>query len=720
MATDIIARGIAAGVVSQVSADRQAVSEDRAAVETAKTEVLNVAESIPEDYSKLSAAVGELKSDLADYEEQVNRLIRIENQASWGRYYSETFKKYIPRLEAKANRVATSFFKVKKGHVLEIKNNNSYGHSVGIWKTDDLNYEYIERNDNEWVLHDEKIYFDESRWVIVVFRNNDNTDYSVNDCHSEVIDKCVNAIRNNDIITQTTEITSNIFDKSNAFLRSCDVGADSQGNIVVNYSNGTTVCVVLNVKPNTNYVISKKNTDTRFRCFTTNVYPAYGTIVNNYNKNDNGTSIEVNTHDDNYLIIYLYNPTFPDGQRNLDVILGELVVSEIGEEIYNSHFSAVDLKARKTLDNHFLIERGTTTKGIKDDNASYLSKRARSKEYIEIDENGTYLIFDCNGDYEYYVNMYDNNKNWIGSTYAVSNFIQMYSMYFEKAKYIGIVIKKVDDSDISDEEMKMLEKKIYLTKDKSKAKKVIDTVIQYLHRGAYFNAPENTLSSMTYAKKLGYTHIEFDVQFTSDNVPIVIHDHTLDRTSNGSGKVSDFTLEQLKELDFGSWFNNLFAGETIPTLDEMVKHCKKLGLNMYVELKDVVNTKERVDLVYNIIRKNGMLSHTIFETYIDVPISYQEIKELIDNDIEKAQQILQLYTLTNSNIDNAKTLGFSIIGGSVAKVSQSVIDYAHSNGMILIGGSTVKNEIIDCVENRGVYGLFCDKHNIADVLSKSI
>ena len=65
MATDIIARGIAAGVVSQVSADRQAVSEDRAAVETAKTEVLNVAESIPEDYSTLSADVSELKEDLS-------------------------------------------------------------------------------------------------------------------------------------------------------------------------------------------------------------------------------------------------------------------------------------------------------------------------------------------------------------------------------------------------------------------------------------------------------------------------------------------------------------------------------------------------------------------------------------------------------------------------------------------------------------------------------
>ena len=66
MATDIIARGMAAGVVSQVSADKQAVSEDRDAVEAAKTEVLNVAESIPEDYSKLSADVSQLKKDLSE------------------------------------------------------------------------------------------------------------------------------------------------------------------------------------------------------------------------------------------------------------------------------------------------------------------------------------------------------------------------------------------------------------------------------------------------------------------------------------------------------------------------------------------------------------------------------------------------------------------------------------------------------------------------------
>ena len=75
MATDIIARGMAAGVVSQVSADKQAVSEDRAAVETAKTEVLNVAESIPEDYSTLSADVSELKGDLGDLQDALGKKI---------------------------------------------------------------------------------------------------------------------------------------------------------------------------------------------------------------------------------------------------------------------------------------------------------------------------------------------------------------------------------------------------------------------------------------------------------------------------------------------------------------------------------------------------------------------------------------------------------------------------------------------------------------------
>ena len=72
MATDTIARGMAEGVVSQVSADRQAVSEDREVVEAAKTEVLNVAESIPEDYSKLSADVGELKEEFIELKNEID------------------------------------------------------------------------------------------------------------------------------------------------------------------------------------------------------------------------------------------------------------------------------------------------------------------------------------------------------------------------------------------------------------------------------------------------------------------------------------------------------------------------------------------------------------------------------------------------------------------------------------------------------------------------
>ena len=103
MATDIIARGMAAGVVSQVSADKQAVSEDREVVEAAKTEVLNVAESIPADYSTLSADVSGLKEDLENITGSVEQLFdvsKVENgyieadgsATSTGNYYHT----YIP------------------------------------------------------------------------------------------------------------------------------------------------------------------------------------------------------------------------------------------------------------------------------------------------------------------------------------------------------------------------------------------------------------------------------------------------------------------------------------------------------------------------------------------------------------------------------------------------------------------------------------------------
>lgn len=90
------------------------------------------------------------------------------------------------------------------------------------------------------------------------------------------------------------------------------------------------------------------------------------------------------------------------------------------------------------------------------------------------------------------------------------------------------------------------------------------------HRGASGDAPENTLAAFRLAMEQGADMIELDVQLSADGHLVVIHDPTVDRTTDGRGLVSDLTLEQIKALDAGSGFSPAYAGEKVPTLDEVL------------------------------------------------------------------------------------------------------------------------------------------------------
>ena len=91
------------------------------------------------------------------------------------------------------------------------------------------------------------------------------------------------------------------------------------------------------------------------------------------------------------------------------------------------------------------------------------------------------------------------------------------------------------------------------------------------HRGFSACCPENTLAAFRGAIDTGAPMIELDVNLSKDRQLVVIHDETVDRTTNGSGAVNAFTLKQLSRLDAGSWFHPRFAGERIPALDEVLK-----------------------------------------------------------------------------------------------------------------------------------------------------
>src|SRR4051794_34519268 len=88
------------------------------------------------------------------------------------------------------------------------------------------------------------------------------------------------------------------------------------------------------------------------------------------------------------------------------------------------------------------------------------------------------------------------------------------------------------------------------------------------HRGAKAYAPENTLAGIRTAAQQGARWVEVDVKLTRDGVPILMHDDTVDRTTNGKGAAATLDFAELRRLDAGAWFGPAFAGERIPTLEE--------------------------------------------------------------------------------------------------------------------------------------------------------
>ena len=105
------------------------------------------------------------------------------------------------------------------------------------------------------------------------------------------------------------------------------------------------------------------------------------------------------------------------------------------------------------------------------------------------------------------------------------------------------------------------------------------------HRGAADRAPENTLAGFRRAAELGCRWVEFDVRLSRDGRPILLHDATLGRTTDGRGAAARKPLDELRRRDAGAWFGTEFRGEPIPTLDGTLALLHQLGLGGNIELK---------------------------------------------------------------------------------------------------------------------------------------
>lgn len=137
-----------------------------------------------------------------------------------------------------------------------------------------------------------------------------------------------------------------------------------------------------------------------------------------------------------------------------------------------------------------------------------------------------------------------------------------------------------------------------------------DKVYTIAHRGASGYAPENTLPAFQLAIDMKADSIELDIQLTRDHVPVVIHDESVNRTTNGKGYVRNMTLEQIKQLDAGSWFNkaypmfarDTYAGISIPTLDEVFDTFGK-NISYILEIKEPASNINIESVLNDYIKK---------------------------------------------------------------------------------------------------------------------
>jgi glycerophosphoryl diester phosphodiesterase len=118
------------------------------------------------------------------------------------------------------------------------------------------------------------------------------------------------------------------------------------------------------------------------------------------------------------------------------------------------------------------------------------------------------------------------------------------------------------------------------------------------HRGYSSEAPENTFSAFDLAIERGYHDIELDVQLSRDGVPVIIHDETLERTTNGVGRVADHSYAELSKLDAGSWFAPSFADQRVPSLEDFLIFYKDTAyLHLEIKSSEAVLPRKIAELI---------------------------------------------------------------------------------------------------------------------------
>lgn len=208
-------------------------------------------------------------------------------------------------------------------------------------------------------------------------------------------------------------------------------------------------------------------------------------------------------------------------------------------------------------------------------------------------------------------------------------------------------------------------------------------MLVYGHRGARGYAPENTLPSFSLAREMGVDGVELDVHLSRDGEVIVIHDATLNRTTNGDGAVSTLTLNELRKLDAGVKFGDKWRGTRIPTLDEVFTLMGR-SIKYKVEIKRGSDHYPGIERkVIELVRR-----HKVDAQIISFDFDALETIRKLDGEVSIG---LIFVGRIRWFIEPAKKLGAQWLHAAYELIDEKGIKEAHANGL-MVGSWTVNDE----------------------------
>ena len=253
-----------------------------------------------------------------------------------------------------------------------------------------------------------------------------------------------------------------------------------------------------------------------------------------------------------------------------------------------------------------------------------------------------------------------------------------------------------------------------------------ETMVSINHRG-WHQAPENTLSAYRESHNHGFTYVECDVQFTKDGVPVLLHDDTIDRTSNGSGYINLMTYAEVSQYDFSYDDNDTvndfsaYRGEKIPKFDEFIALCKELNLHPYIEIKGSMSNEEAIKLI-EIVSDAGMTDNVSWLSF-----SGDALSKIAYNC--PTARLVWVITDTNASKIKANNIPFAknnLMTGRNQVVFDLWYSLATQDVVDLLKGEGIPLEVwtvndINAIKNLNPYvtGVSSDYYNAKEVLKNA-